>query len=56
MRAILAWLALAQTRWALADLERSKALDRRSADAMRRAEERMDHAYALANRAGMSRR
>ena len=56
MRLILGWLALAQTRWALADLERSKAPDRRSADAMRRAVARMDYAYALANRAGMSRR
>lgn len=56
MRWILAWLALAQTRWAIADLERSRMLDRHSAEALRRGEERMQHAYALAARAGMSRR
>lgn len=55
MRLILAWLAIAQTRWALADLERSRMLDRHSAEALRRGEERMQHAQILANRAGMSR-
>jgi hypothetical protein len=56
MRLILSWLALAHTRWAIADLERSRMLDRHSAEALRRGEERMQQAQALADRACMSRR
>nr|USU31585.1 hypothetical protein NG677_20050 [Methylobacterium sp. OTU13CASTA1] len=56
MRLILAYLALAQTRLAMHDLERSRMLGRRSDEALTRGEERMRAAFALAARAGMSHR
>lgn len=56
MRLILAFLALAQSRLAMLDLERSRLLGRRSDEALTRGQERMRLAFALAERAGLSRR
>lgn len=56
MRVILAWLALAQARLAMFDVERSRMLGWRSDEALHRGEARMRAAFALADRAGLSRR
>ncbi|MDO9426046.1 MAG: hypothetical protein Q7T93_04375 [Methylobacterium sp.] len=56
MRLILVYFALAQARLAMLDVERSRLLGRRSDEALARGEERMRAAFALAGRAGLSRR
>ncbi|CAA2101998.1 hypothetical protein MBUL_01462 [Methylobacterium bullatum] len=56
MRLIFGYLALAQTRLALADLARSQMLDRLATEALQRGEERMRLAHSLAARCGMARR
>ena len=53
MRLILSWLALAQIRWAVADLARAERLASESDAALELAGERRQLAEGLARRAGL---
>ncbi|MCJ2008203.1 hypothetical protein [Methylobacterium sp. J-092] len=53
MRLILSWLALAQIRWAVADLARAERLADEADAALLRSRERVRAAEALGQRAGL---